>query len=179
MLFVRDLLACDLDDGEVFSSMDERLYVDTRIFFGVCASPSIESGWAKPLVLLNEVGFRLLAAEMPALGMNEDPLEDWSLPSGDLPYTKEKPLTTIVAVLSDVPLVDLDDVGSNEVGDTGGISSTGSELDGSGDLRGWNWGFSVTGGRGEMLMSRGPRSSFATMRNTSFCSWSGAICIRR
>jgi hypothetical protein len=151
MLSVRALLGCDLFGSEASSSLEEPPKVKTGFFFlrsvGLGSRPIESAGSlddssveeerrAKTPVFLKAVGFWSSAAAMSALGMEDGALRRGMDRYEELTCAGEKPRTTLVVLLSEVPLMDSDDVGCAEVaGAATGASSTVEALDGEGVAR--------------------------------------------
>ena len=140
MLSVRALLGgCDLLGNEASSSLGEPPKVKIGFFFFStgCALRPRESACslddslveeerkAKTPVFAKAVGFWVSAAAISALRMEGGALRRGTDRYDELTCAGEKPLTTLVLLLFDVPLVvDSDDASCAEVAEATGVSST-------------------------------------------------------
>jgi hypothetical protein len=192
MLSVSALLGCTRVGSELSSSLEEPPKVKTGFFFfcASCAHLPIESACslddssvdeprrAKTPDFLTADALGLWAAAISAVGMDDGALRSGTDRYDELTCAGEKPLTTLVVLLVDVPLTDSDDVGGAEVEEAVVVSSAVGVLSGCGDGR-WGFGFSARGGREEMLRLRGFRSFFSLIVLTIFSRSSGVMCLSR
>lgn len=139
---------------------------------------------AKTPVFFKAVGLGLgaSAAAMSAVGIDDGALRRGTVLYDELTCAGEKPLTTLVVLLSEVPLMmESEDEGWAEVADATGVSSTvGVGVWGRGSgARCCGCGFSTTVGRGDMLKLRGWSSFFSLIVVTIFSRSSGVMCLSR
>ena len=129
MLSVRALRGCDLEGRDASSSLDEPPKVKTGFFFlrGGWAFRTMESagslddssvddeGRAKTPDFFMAAALGFSAAAMSAVGMDEGALRRGLVLYDELTCAGEKPLTTLVVLLSEVPLTEPEDTACAEV----------------------------------------------------------------